>query len=719
MTELVVVISGKMIRPPLLALENQIVDLAFQVRAENGLHNKLKTEDIVIIDVDDASIEKLGRNQLWPRSYDARVISYIASGKPKAIGMDFLYTERDTLSFVYAEMLREKGFSNAPQIINSLSSDSIFTRALSDAGNVYLSCYDDDKKIYDAFNITQQSLLKTISSKSGYLAGFPRLNCPTIPVEDFSKAAKAVGTIAMPTMLDGTVRHYSALQQMPNSDSWQYFLGNFPLYMYLDARSIDHNEIQLTSEGIMTMEKDSLLIPLSETGTFRVNWLGQTDSIRYISYYKILDEYVPAEFFENKYVFFGTSAKGLEDLKTVPPSNEKMPGVEVHAIAFLNMMNSAFIHEVSEAKALPYFLLISFLLVSLFLLLKPLWGIIVSIAFIFFELIAFVYWVLPVKTTVFPIVTLMLLTFLSYLTASLYIYFIRERRNRILKSAFGSYVSPEVVEQISKNSNVLQLGGERKELTVLFSDIRGFTAYSEGMDPQEIVSVLNDYLSRMSEVIFKYKGTIDKFIGDAVMAIFGAPVPQKDHASKACHVALDMMKELRAINETRSNSGQGNLSIGIGINTGEMTVGNIGSRKRFDYTVIGDEVNLGSRLEGLSKFFGVTIIVASTTKDACSDNSLLFRTLGKVKVKGKEKSVLVYQLLETVEDIQMIDKWLLQWNEAMSLWENNNRSAAKEAFVKCLQYQLDDAPTHYYISRCDEKVTDESELTPVIIMENK
>lgn len=709
-----------MIRPPLLALENQIVDLAFQVRAENGHHSQLKNEDVVIIDVDDASIEKLGRNQLWPRSFDAKVINYISSGKPKAIGMDFLYTERDTLSSAYTEMLIAKGFYNASEIINSLSSDSIFTQALSDASNVYLGCYDNDKKEYDHSNHTQTSLIKAIFSSNYDLNEYAVLNCPTLPMEDFARSAKAVGTISMPTMLDGTVRHYSLLQQLPSNDNSRFFyFGNFPLYMYLDAHSIDHKEIQLTSEGIKTMESDSLLIPLTKTGSFRVNWLGQNDSIRYIPYYKILDEFVPAEFFENKYVFFGTSAKGLEDLKTVPPSKEKMPGVEVHAIAFLNMMNNAFIREVSEADALPYFLLVSFLLVSLFLLLKPLWGIIVSIAFIFFELIAFVYWVLPVKTTVFPIVSLMLLTFISYLTASLYIYFIRERRNRILKSAFGSYVSPEVVEQISKNSNVLQLGGERKELTVLFSDIRGFTAYSEGMDPQEIVSVLNDYLSRMSEVIFRYKGTIDKFIGDAVMAIFGAPVPQKDHATKACFVALDMMKELRAINGAREKIGQGNLSIGIGINTGEMTVGNIGSRKRFDYTVIGDEVNLGSRLEGLSKFFGVTIVVASATKEACTDGALIFRSLGKVKVKGKEKAVQVYQLLEESDHLESLEKWLLQWNEAMSLWENNNRFTAKEAFVKCLQFNLDDSPTHYYISRCDEAILDKSELSPVIIMESK
>lgn len=726
-TEALVFISERMLRSPLHALENQIVDLAFQVRAKNEQHQQVKTEDIVIIDVDDASIEKLGRNQLWPRLFDARAIEYISSGNPKAFGIDFLYPESDSLPYVYQELLEEKGYTDAKLIVNSLSTDSAFTKALMAAGNVYLSCFDDDSKIFDIADTSLFSLITTIHPYSGsYLKACDTLNYPTLPYIDFTKAAKAVGTILMPTMKDGTVRNYSLLHTLPGYDKNNPYIANFPLYMFLDAKGIPISEVSLSSEGLI--HKDTLLIPLDSKGTFRINWLGtakvektRMDSIRYIPYYKILDERIPSEFFEDKYVFFGTSATGLEDLKTVPTQHtyEKMPGVEVHAIAFLNMMNGAFIHEISQEEARPYFLLASLLLVSLFLVLRPLLGIVVSLSFLIAELLAFVYWVLPQKAMVFPIVSLMLLTFLCYLTASLYIYFIRERKSRIMKNAFGSYVSREVVEQISKNSNILKLGGERKELTVMFSDIRGFTNYSEKMAPEEIVSVLNDYLSRMSEVIFAYKGTIDKFIGDAIMAIFGAPILQKDHADKACTVALEMMNEIKRLNKECSADGQAPMNVGIGINTGEMTVGNIGSRKRFDYTVIGDEVNLGSRLEGLTKFFGVDIIVSGRTKDACISENFLFRNLGSVKVKGKEKAVEVFQLLEYSQSGQHLHSWLKQWNEAMTFWNDNNRKQAKDSFLQCLQYHLEDSATHYYISRCDEPVENPSDISPVIIMDSK
>ncbi len=715
--EALVYVSDTMVRPPLEGMENQVIDLAFQVRKTNNSHKKITTDDIVIIDIDDASISALGRTQLWPRGYDARVINYIASGHPKAIGIDYLYTESDSLPAEYSRMLSEKGFADASNVTKALSTDHELTAAISNAGNVYLSLFDDgeyDPQISDT-SFTNQ--LRLIVDKTPGDKKFNTIRKAILPIPEFLNGAKAVGTIAMPTMQDGTVRHYRLLQEMPDSTGKKQYIANFPFYMMLDAYGIHEKDVIIESDKIVL--NDSLKIPLRSDGSFRINWLGSEEKIRAISYYKILDELVPAEYFENKFVFFGTSASGLQDLKTVPSKEDKMPGVEVHAIAFMNMMNSAYLKEISNRDALPWFVVISILLVSVFLITRPLFGFAVALLLYVAERFTFELWVIPKFGIIFPITTLMLLSLLCYLAASLFTYFIRERKSRRLKSAFGTYVSPEIVEQIAKDPGSLYLGGEKKELTVLFTDIRNFTSYSEKLDPQKIVAVLNTYLSAMSEIIFRHKGTIDKFIGDAIMAIFGAPISQKDHADRACRVALDMIEDLKEFNADEEKEGRPPIIIGIGINTGDMTVGNIGSAKRFDYTVIGDAVNIGSRLEGLTKFFGVDIIVSEETKRACTTNEFLFRELGSVVVKGRDIPTTAYELVKSnATDTAALER-LKIWNAGFDALRKKDVKNALEQFNEYLQSDPGDFAAKYYIDKCAAFVTEPENFSLIVKMESK
>lgn len=705
-----------MSRSPLAGIENQIVDLAFQVRAENRNHQRVKPEDVVIIDIDDASIEHLGRTQLWPRAYDATVIRNVAAGNPKAIGIDFLYTESDSMSSVYRNLLVEKGFEQPSEILDALSTDIDLTRAIRRAGNVYLSLFDDGARFEEEMNLNDLNYLRIIQGNPKRPIDFPYIAYPVLPIESFSNGAKGVGSISMPSMLDGTVRFYQVLQELPVEADVPLHIANFPVYMVLDELGIPDSAVVVEEDKLRL--DDQHFIPLNKDGTFRINWMGNEESLRYISFYKVLEERIPSEYFENKFVFFGTSASGLQDLKTVPCRAEKMPGVQVHAVAFLNMINQGYIHEVTEAKALPYFLIAALILVSIFLIIRPFFGFFIALGMVLGEMFLFMLWYLPETSTVFPIVSLMLLTFIAYLTASLYIYFIRERKSRLLKTAFGSYVSPEVVDQIIKNSSQMKLGGEKKQLTVLFSDIRGFTTYSEGLDPQQIVAVLNLYLSLMSDIIFKHKGTIDKFIGDAIMAIFGAPVPQVDHADRACLVALGMIQELEVYNRTNIEEGREPLHIGVGINTGDMTVGNIGSQKRFDYTVVGDSVNLGSRLEGLTKYFGVEIIVSEATRNACITDQFIFRDLASVKVKGKDLPVRVFELAGLKADNPEMD-WLELWNQALEAFQRGNLVEAKPAFKLLLEKKPKDGPTMLYLEKCNYYLTHSEVFDPVFTMESK
>ncbi|MEW6040639.1 MAG: adenylate/guanylate cyclase domain-containing protein, partial [Elusimicrobiota bacterium] len=220
-----------------------------------------------------------------------------------------------------------------------------------------------------------------------------------------------------------------------------------------------------------------------------------------------------------------------------------------------------------------------------------------------------------------------------------------EKEKRWIKKTFSYYLSPTVIDELAGNPDKLRLGGERKILTVLFSDIRNFTTISEKLNPEEVVGILNEYLSAMTDIVFKHSGTLDKFIGDAIMAFWGAPIYSEDHAEKAVECALEMIDKLKELQEEWKRQNKPIIDIGIGINTGEMVVGNLGSHQRMDYTVIGDNVNLGSRLEGLNKQYATHIIISEATNEAIK-HKFKSKSLGQVSVKGKEKPVTIFELLK-------------------------------------------------------------------------
>lgn len=709
-SEAFVYLSSLMLRPPLKGLENQITDLAFQVRDENEAHKKYSTQDIVIIDIDDESIEILGRPQFWPRAFDAFAISVVSAGNPAAIGMDYLYTETDSLSRAYIDLLQSRGFQDAEGIINAFSTDMNLASSIKESNKVYLAMFNKDNG--DTSTTVSTEFLRTLDGKI-WSNHFPKMKRPELPIDIFIRNAKGVGAIDMPTEQDGTVRNYQLLNRIPSKEG-EKVIANFPFYMLLDQFGVEEDQLKFSNDGLYL--NDTLSIPLNENGSFRINWLGEEEKIRSISFHKILSGRIPIEYFADKFVFFGTSASGMGDLKTVPPKESTIPGVEVHAIAFLNMLNGAFIDEVSDLQALPWFFLVSIFMVSICFLLRPFLGFLFTVLSILAELYYFILYHLPDQHSFFPIASLMLITFFSYLFASLFIYFIKERKSRRLKMAFGSYVSREVVEQIAKENRNLKLGGEKKELTVLFSDIRSFTSISEKLEPEEIVQLLNEYLSKMTECIFDEKGTIDKYIGDAIMAIFGAPIDQEDHAQRACRVAIAMITNLEQLNKERLSRGEDKIEIGIGINTGEMTVGNIGSKRRFDYTVIGDEVNLASRLEGLTKIFGASILISDATLKRIDQKAFIVRYLGKVVVKGRSLPTGLYEISPDDFDLNRLSIW----NDAMRHFESAHIEEAMELFEKYQQsLGCPDRSAALFLGRCSEALNDIENFSSILVLDTK
>jgi adenylate cyclase len=288
-----------------------------------------------------------------------------------------------------------------------------------------------------------------------------------------------------------------------------------------------------------------------------------------------------------------------------------------------------------------------------------------------------------------------------YLGITVYRYITEEREKKKIRGAFQYYLTASVINEMLKDPSKLKLGGDKKDLTVLFSDIRGFTSISEKLTPEALVHLLNEYLTAMTNLVFKYDGLLDKYMGDAIMAVFGAPLDQPDHAVRACRTALSMMEELKTLQKKWADEGRPFLDIGIGINSGDMVVGNMGSDMRFDYTVMGDSVNLGSRLEGINKEYGTNIVISEYTYAAVKD-VLFCRELDAVRVKGKKLPVKIYELLGEKKDSANWEKYVSLFEEGLSKYKQGLWDEAIAAFRKVLELRPDDASAKLYIDRCEE-----------------
>ncbi len=713
------IFKGAPILSPFKSLDNSLLDLAMKLRGDSNQEHVLTTDDILIVDIDDASIEKLGRVQLWPRAYDAKVLQTIGSGQPKAIGVDILYTEPDTLASVYEQILLEKGIETPGKIIQALSTDYLLKQAIDSSKVVYLSLFDDDKKPLESSHDSLFTDLRLLKAPKDLTAEFTKLINPILPVKDFRQVSKGIATISMASELDGVVRKYRLAQLLPTQlqERSASLALNLAALMAIDVLDVPIDSVHISDKFFHFGSKAR--IPISPKGEFRLNWLGANEKFRYISFYKILNGTVPKELFENKIVFIGTSAAGLQDIKTTPTLQSRKPGVEVHATAFYNLVNQSFFNDLPLGWVGLLFLGLSTLLTFSFYALRPVYALILFLIVAVLEILFFVLVLFPIFLLVLPMANILTLSGISFIISTVYRYFTQEKDRLQMRAAFETYVAPDLVSQVLKNSDSLKLGGEKKELTVLFSDIRGFTSYSEGLDPESLVHLLNNYLNQMSEAVFHNKGTIDKFIGDAVMAIFGAPVTQPNHATLACQSALDMLDALKKINNIQKSMGEPELDIGIGINTGEMTVGNIGSEKRFDYTVIGDAVNLGSRLEGLNKYFKTKILISESTLKSVSGDRFIYREIGPIRVKGREDAVRVYELMDSVSNISLYQKRLEAYNYALDLYHKKQFGESRQAFEQTLSIWNNDGPSQIYLNLCKTYIADPESYQPVLIMESK
>ncbi len=435
----------------------------------------------------------------------------------------------------------------------------------------------------------------------------------------------------------------------------------------------------------------------TEEDLLRVAYVGGPGSFATVSFADVVAGQVSKSVFTDKTVLIGATAPDLHDEYLTPfGAGQATPGVEIQANIVQSLLEGRHVRTLTELQVAIVFgvLMLLGLVLGLSLRLRNL-ALAAVIVLIGYLLVAVA---LAGQDLLLPIIHPLILIGCIFGVDVLYRYRDEYARRAFIEHAFGRYVAPAVVEKLASGQAPLALGGLKEELTILFSDIRGFTSLSERMAPEELVTFLNEYLTGMTDIVLDHEGTVDKYIGDAVMAFWGAPLAQTDHAVRGISAAVAMKKRLVELNAGWKAAGRPTIEIGVGLNTGRVIVGNIGSERRFDYTVIGDDVNLASRLESLTKFYGVSILISAATKKQLGDR-FLTRALDKVAVKGKKEAVRIFEVIaEAAEATQEQKQFVLSFEDALGAYYQRDWSRAEKLLIKL----TGDKVAQLFIERCQK-----------------
>lgn len=629
--------------------ELKLYDWRMRLAADPGSVN----HDIVLVEINDLSIRDLapvaGRWP-WPRVLQSNLIDFIARGRPRVIAYDVILTEQTKGTFPFLD-----------HDWTGMESDAALVKSVRNAGNVILLANSVDPGTGE-----KQEPNSAPWPGPEYKLGPTIEQRPLIlpPYAGLSDAAAGLGHNFLAFDPDGPARRMA-----PFVRSGDRYLPSLGIAAALQAGGFKPEEVALTGDAIRVRDRAIPLIATTVRDSFEgaathdqlttlINFRapttlpnGERPYKTYEARHLLISEdqlasdvkpLVDPAVFKDKIVFVGLNAAGLLDVFGTPfGSDATMPGIQLHASMADSLLANRFIHMAAPrtriASVVVGALAVGF--VSAFLPFAAAAAVTALMlgAWTWFSVHAFKggLWLNLIQ----PLATGSIALFIG----TAYQYFVEDREKRKMKRLFGRYVSRDVYEQLVAHPELAELGGKRREMTVLFSDIRGFTTVTEKGNPEELVAQLNEYFSRMVETVFRHKGTVDKFVGDMVMALFGAPLDDVDHAEHAVQAAIDMVRELGELNKSWAARGMAQLDIGVGVNSGEMIAGNIGSSAIMSYTVIGDNVNLGSRLESLNKEYKTRIIISDATRSRLT-NLYDLRPLGNVTVKGKSKAVAIYEL---------------------------------------------------------------------------
>ncbi len=590
-------------------------------------------ENMLIVGIDEASFQEIGLKWPWPRSLHAELVNILKEKGAKVIAFDILF----------ADPTNEED-------------DLIFEKSIKDAGNVVLLETIDD--ISDP-NFSRKILVQ--------------------PLDLFYNAANKIGIGKINNDIDGTVRQFNVIYK---DDTF--------------------GERETITYWITKLYKPFFLISKHYHGF--INYIGPSRTFKTVSYYQVInkDYPIPDHFVKDKVVLVGRMLEAAANPQDQPDffltpyytiTNQRMAGSEIHMNILNTILNNNVITEISSEFYYILKIIIFMYLTFLMLFMSPFRGIILlTLSYIFLYSISY-YYFLQENLWIPPVLLSLFLT-TSYTCCSVFHYFTSDREKRWLRGAFSRYVSKEFIDIISAHPEKLSLGGEERELSIFFSDVKGFTSISEKLEPQKLVYILNIYFTRVTQIILNHKGTVDKFIGDAVMAFWGAPIDIENHAEMACTSALEIQKAINKLDEEFAKQGLPSLYTRIGIHTGRAVVGNMGSNERFNYTVMGDTVNLASRLEGVNKRYSTKILISEETYSKVADK-FWTREVDKIVVKGKELPVTIYELISNRQEQPPI--WLEKYDNAVTLYRENRFNEALVIFTEILEANQEDGASRNFI----------------------
>lgn len=647
---------------------------------------------VVICAVDAASIDRYGRWP-WSRARMAEVVQRLAAEGARVIAFDVVFSEP----------------SRSDEAVDLTWEDDALAAALQRAGNVVLGYYfrrdgaagDGTARPAspgaDPANLTPSAVEQVLGEPPG---GFTVLQREVVEpnLDLFAAAAASQGFFSTEGRRGGVARHYELVVAHDG--------GYYPALALRAVALFTGQALRLepAAGAVPRLRLGERPLATDERGSLWLDFRGPAGSFPTYGAGHLLAGRTPPGAFDGRIVLFGSSEAGIGDLHATPFGGE-VPGVEVHATAVDNLLTGRAVRDgaLQGAMSLAALLLLGPLVAGVVAAIRR-YGLAVALAA---GLVAAwpvaAYGAFRAAGWHLEIVAPAAAGLLALVAALAYRIGFADREARRIRETFSRYVSQAVVEEMLAHPERIRLGGERRELTVLFADIRGFTTLAEGLDPEAVARLLNRFFTPMTRRVLAAGGTLDKYMGDALMAFFGAPLPQDDHAARACRAALGLEAELARLNAAWQQAGGlpggAGLAIGVGLNSGDMVVGNLGSEEVFDYTVVGDNVNLGSRIEGLTRLYGTSILTTEATARAAG-GAFLFREVDRVRVKGKKLPVTLCELVAEAPGDPRQRQRVLRFEAGLATYRERDFYRAQRLFESILEDLGDDGPAALYTQRC-------------------
>ena len=710
-------------------LEAKALDLRFRLRGP-----KTPGDTVIIVAVDEKTEDQLGRWHSSGRRWIAELVDILHAGGVRVIGFDFTLAEPDegtaaaALDDVKARLTdllagADERSQATVELLASLTGmqqdynyDLQLAEAIERAGNVVLG-FSHIWFQQGAAHLTaeQHANSSALLDQVHYgIVKFPPGSAQVplrlrhsygvetnLPI--FSEAAADFGHYSLKKDFDSFIRRIPMLVEYDGKYCPALALQLAKNFLDPAVMPVIHAGAQAESGMVNSIQfTQNITIPTDEQANVFVNYYGPVKSFRYYSLSDVIQGDVAPAMFHDKLVLVGFTANIYQDIHATVFSPSEFYGVEVIATVIENILNQEFLTR-PEATALIDGAVIVALGLVLGIVLQYVHALrwkIVGVATAMLGVLALAHAAFLMQRVWLNITFPMLFAALDYVVITSYKYFLEEKKERIIHAAFEHYVSPSVVKRILEASEHPVLGQEQRVMSVLFSDIRGFTSFSETMSSQQLTDFLEEFFTPMVEIIALHDGTVDKYIGDAIMVFYGAPEDQPDHAVLACRTAVDMHLRLQELQVRWKARGLPYVNIGLGINSGEMSVGNIGARERFDYTILGDNVNLASRLEGINKQYGTNIIVSEYTYAMLPPGEFVTRKLDTVRVKGKKEPVTIYELLGYGKYFQQMQPLIEMFAEALAAYRKRQWDDARTIFQRILEAYPDDGPAALYSDRC-------------------